>query len=292
MEIAQIADDFTSDVKHSWCPGCGDVVILQSMKKALKQLAIPKEQIVFVSGIGCGSKFPHYLTTYGLETLHGRALPNATGVAIANPKLTVIAIGGDGDGYGIGMGHFIHTCRRNLKLTYIVQNNEVYGLTKGQSSPTSPKGFVSPTTPSGTIEIPVNGLAMAITAGATFVARGYSMDPNHLSMLMTEAIKHRGFAVIDVLQTCPTWNKDHDIEFYRGHIYKLENEQGYDRQNKTMALAKTLEDTSKRIPIGILYQNSQDRELYTDDLFQESKQTLTEHDLRSIDIDPILEEYR
>src|SRR2546428_3888863 len=165
---------YKSEVKPDWCPGCGDFAVLSALTKALQVLALPPWQVLVVSGIGCSSNLPGFLSTYGFHGIHGRALPVATGAKLANPELTVIATGGDGDGYGIGAGHFIHTVRRNLDLTYVVMNNEIYGLTTGQASPTSEKQPKTKSTPEGVIENPINPLALAIAAGARVVARGVS----------------------------------------------------------------------------------------------------------------------
>ncbi|MDX1534352.1 MAG: thiamine pyrophosphate-dependent enzyme, partial [Thermoplasmata archaeon] len=166
-----------SDTKVTWCPGCGDFGVLNATLKAIQATQLDPKDLVVVSGIGCSSNFPHFLRSYGFHGIHGRVMPVATGIRLANPDLTVIATGGDGDGYGIGLGHFIHAMRRNFDLTYIVMNNEIYGLTTGQASPTSEKGHVTKSTPWGSIEWPVNPIALALSAGASYISRGFSGDP-------------------------------------------------------------------------------------------------------------------
>ncbi|MCL7454050.1 MAG: thiamine pyrophosphate-dependent enzyme, partial [Anaerolineae bacterium] len=199
--------DYASDVKPTWCPGCGDFGILAAVKQALVQVGLAPHEVLLVSGIGCGSKLPDYVTANGFMTLHGRTLPVATGARLANHGLQVIAVHGDGDGLGLGMGHFIHTARRNLNIVDILQNNQIYGLTKGQYSPTSDPGFVTSTSPEGAIEIPANPLALALTAGATFLARGFAGDVKGLAALIAMALEHEGYALVDVLQPCVTFNR-------------------------------------------------------------------------------------
>ena len=283
-------DDYLSGVKHSWCPGCGNAVIQQAMKQALKELKIPHENIVFVSGIGCGSKFPRYMGTYGFETLHGRILPNASGIKLANKNLTVIGIGGDGDGYGIGLNHFINTMRRNMDITYIVQDNEIYALTKGQASPTSPKGMVTKTTPSGQIEIPINPIAMALTAGATFIARTFSMDPVHMKQTIMAAVRHHGISHVQIIQTCPSMHKDFDFEHLKTKVYKIPD----DHDKTSFEAAWKLSQETEKIPIGIFYEQpiSAERPSYVDELFQMKEKALVDHDISNVDISGILEEYK
>ncbi|MCC6180019.1 MAG: 2-oxoacid:ferredoxin oxidoreductase subunit beta, partial [Chloroflexi bacterium] len=210
------AKDFKSEVHNNWCPGCGDFGIIASIQSALAQLAIPPHNVAVVSGIGCSGKAPHYFGTYGFHTLHGRAIPNATGMKLANLGLTVIAVGGDGDGFGIGSGYFLNAGRRNLDLTYIVFDNAVYGLTKGQGSPTLARGLKTKSMPEPAIQDGINPLALAISAGYTFVARGYALDVKHLTGLVAKAIAHKGTSFVDVLQTCPTYNDLYTKEWFQG----------------------------------------------------------------------------
>ena len=217
--------DFKGKVDPDWCPGCGDFGVLRSLQKACVELGLQPHEILTVSGIGCSSNLPGYFNSYGMHTLHGRALAVATGAQLANHELTVIATGGDGDGYGIGGNHFTHTARRNVDLTYLVMNNQIYGLTTGQVSPTSRVGMKTKSTPFGSVEPPVNPITSAIMNGATFVARGYTADQKHLTELIKQAIQHRGFALIDIFSPCVTFNHDNDYKFFKPRVTKLEDQQ-------------------------------------------------------------------
>jgi len=216
--------DYKGKVDPDWCPGCGDFGVLNSLQRACADLARQPHEILTVSGIGCSSNFPGYFNAYGMHSLHGRALAVAAGAKLANHELTVIVTGGDGDGYGIGGNHFVHTARRNVDLTYIVMNNQIYGLTTGQMSPTSSAGMKTKSTPFGSVEMPLNPITTSIMNGATFVARGFSGDPKHLADLMRKAILHKGFAIIDVFSPCVTFNLDNDYPFFRPRVKKLEDE--------------------------------------------------------------------
>src|SRR5215475_6565265 len=229
--------DFRGKVEPDWCPGCGDFGVLNSLQKACAELGRRPHEILTVSGIGCSSNFPGYFNAYGMHTLHGRALAVATGAKMANHELTVIVTGGDGDGYGIGGDHFTHTARRNVDLTYLVMNNQIYGLTTGQVSPTSCSGMKTKSTPFGSVELPVNPITAAIMNGATFVARGFSGDPKHLTELMKKAILHKGFSLIDIFSPCVTFNHDNDYTFFRPRIKKLEDE-GHDSSDWKAACEK------------------------------------------------------
>ncbi len=216
--------DFKGKVEPDWCAGCGDFGVLNSLRKACVELGLGPHEILTVSGIGCSSNFPGYFNSYGMHTLHGRALAVATGAKLANHDLNVIVTGGDGDGYGIGGNHFTHTARRNVDLTYIVMDNQIYGLTTGQVSPTSSQDMKTKSTPFGSIERPFNPITAAIMNGATFVARGYSGDPKQLTGLMTRAIEHEGFALINVFSPCVTFNHDNDFKFFKPRVRRLEDE--------------------------------------------------------------------
>ena len=242
--ISQVSD-------IAWCPGCGNFGILKALKKALLEMNIPPHKLLLVSGIGQAGKLPHYLMCNLLNELHGRTLPAATAAKIANQELTVIAVGGDGDGYGEGGNHWIAAMHRNVDITYMVHNNQVYGLTKGQASPTSDLGFVTKTTPMGASQ-PINPIAMAIASDASFVARSFAGDVEHLSQIITMAIKHKGFAFIDVLQPCVTFNNRNTYQWYKQRIYKLGEEEGYDPSDKMAAFAKA-QEWGSRIPIGLIY---------------------------------------
>jgi 2-oxoglutarate/2-oxoacid ferredoxin oxidoreductase subunit beta len=243
--------DYLSSVENQWCPGCGNFGILRAVKRSLVDLKLEPHQVLFVSGIGQAGKFPHYLKCNLLNELHGRALPAAIAAKIANHDLTVIAVGGDGDGYGEGGNHFINAMVRNVHVTYLVHNNQVYGLTKGQASPTSSLGFISKTTLNGAGE-PLNPLALAVAANATFVARSYSADTEHLSRMVSQAIQHKGFALIDILQPCVSYNHVNTYQFYQSRLYKLEDDKNYDPADRIAAFKKTLEWGDK-IPIGLFY---------------------------------------
>ena len=216
--------DFKGKVDPDWCAGCGDFGVLSCLQKACVDLGLKPHQILTVSGIGCSSNFPGFFNAYGMHTLHGRALAVATGAQMANHELKVIATGGDGDGYGIGGNHFTHTSRRNVDLTYLVMDNQIYGLTTGQISPTSTVDMKTKSTPFGSVEAPINPITAAIMNGATFVARGFSGDAKHLIQLMQQAIQHRGFALIDVFSPCVTFNHDNDFPFFKQRVRKLEDE--------------------------------------------------------------------
>jgi 2-oxoglutarate ferredoxin oxidoreductase subunit beta len=244
--------DFAGTERPTWCPGCGNHGILNAVKMALAEHNIAPHEIFIVTGIGCGSKLPHYMKVTGFHTLHGRALAVATGARLANHGLRVMTVHGDGDGYSEGLSHFIHAVRRNVRIVDIVQDNRIYGLTKGQYSPTSEQGKRTPTSPEGSIDRPINPLALALTAGATFVGRGYSGELKHLAWLIGEALEHPGYALVDVLQPCVTFNRSYAYDFYNDRVYKLEDENGYDAGDRSVAWEKT-QEWDGRIPIGIFY---------------------------------------
>lgn len=245
--------NYQSPVRPTWCKGCGDYGIWNSLKLALAELDLAPHEVLMVSGIGCGSKTPDYTHINGLHTLHGRSLPPATGARLANHEMKVICVHGDGDGYGMGLGHMMHAARRNIDIVDVVQNNRVYGLTKGQYSPTSPAGFVSKTSPGGAIDRPVNPWSLALAAGATFISRGFSVDLRHLIQTLKEAIQHRGYALVDVLQPCVSFNRAYAYNYYQPRVYKVEEEPGYDPADRAAAWERAHE-WGDRIPIGILYQ--------------------------------------
>jgi 2-oxoglutarate/2-oxoacid ferredoxin oxidoreductase subunit beta len=249
-----------SDTKPTWCPGCGDYGVVAAVEMALKKLAIPSHNVVIVSGIGCSSNLPHFLSAYGYHGIHGRALPVAEGIRWANHGLTVIATGGDGDGFGIGAGHFVHAMRRNVDITYVTMDNEIYGLTTGQASPTSMMGHKTKSTPGGVIERPIDPVALALASGATYVARGFSGEVKHMADLIQNGIAHKGFAFVDALSPCVTYNKLNTFDWFRQRIYKLEGS-GHDPNDIVQAWQKALEWGDK-IPIGLFYQV--DRPSYED----------------------------
>tara|TARA_B100001750_G_C15502002_1_gene597847 strand:- start:745 stop:1596 length:852 start_codon:yes stop_codon:yes gene_type:complete len=241
---------YRSKVIPDWCPGCGDFGVLNGIQKAIASLDIKPKDVLIVSGIGCSSNLPHYVNTYGFHSIHGRSIPVATGAKLANKDLTVIAVGGDGDGYGIGLGHLVHGMRRNLNLTYIVMNNGIYGLTTGQASPTSSLDMSTKSTPGGVIESPINPIPLAIVSGATFVGRAFSGDTNHMSELVANGITHNGFSMIDVFSPCVTYNKINTYDWYRNKVYKVEDD--YDPTNFESAIKKSYE-YEDRIPTGLIY---------------------------------------
>jgi 2-oxoglutarate ferredoxin oxidoreductase subunit beta len=247
--------DFDVETLPTWCRGCGNHAILNAIKLALAERDIAPHQIFFVTGVGCGSKLPHYMRSTGFHTLHGRTLAVATGARLANHGLPVIAVHGDGDSWNEGMNHFVQTVRRNVNLVDVVQDNRIYGLTKGQYSPTSEQGKRTPTSPQGSIERPVNPPALALALGATFVSRGYSGELRHLIWLIGEALQHPGYALVDVLQPCVTWNRSYAYAFYKERVYKLDEEEGYDPTDQAAAWDKAHE-WGERIPIGIFYRDA------------------------------------
>ena len=236
--------------KPAWCPGCGDFSILAAVKKALVDLRLEPYKVLMVSGIGQAGKLPHYTKCNVFNGLHGRPVPAAIGAKIANPELTVIAISGDGDGYGEGGNHWIHAMRRNHDITYLVHDNQVYGLTKGQASPTSDQGFVTKTTLEGAPP-PVYPIALAIAAGAGFIARGFAGDIEHLAELIKAGISYKGFALIDILQPCVAFNHKNTYDWYKERVYKLD-EASYNSSDKMGAFEKS-QEWGERIPIGIIY---------------------------------------
>jgi 2-oxoglutarate ferredoxin oxidoreductase subunit beta len=247
------AKDFKSKIDPDWCPGCGDFGLLNAVQKALAALGKKPHEIVCVSGIGCSSNFPGYLSTYGMHTLHGRALAVATGVKFANPELTVLVTGGDGDGYGIGGNHFTHTARRNVDMTYLVMNNQIYGLTTGQVSPASEVGMKTKSTPFGNLERPYNAVTSSIMNGATFVARAFSGHGKQLVSLVQQAIEHKGFSFIDCFSPCVTFNKHNSYDFFRERIKKLEDED-HDPSDWKSACEKALH-WDDMIYTGLYYKN-------------------------------------
>ncbi len=284
--MMEITDLNTQNEIH-WCPGCGNYSILMALKQALVEGNYEPHKTVISSGIGCSGKIPHFVKTYGFESLHGRALPPATGIKLANHELNVIAMGGDGDGYGIGVGHLVHNLRRNINITYIVHDNQIYGLTKGQTSPTSEQGTKTKSTPHGVLEEPVNPMALALSMDCGFVARTYSGDVNHMKKIFLEAMKYKGFAIVDVFQQCVSFNPINTTAFYRERVYDLQ-EEGHDVTNKEAAFKKSLE-WGKRIPIGIFYKV--EKPTYEDGLPQIKEKPLCKQDISDVDVDDLLEAF-
>jgi len=260
-------DLYEGPVHPDWCPGCGDFGVLNALKKAALQLELLPHEIMVVSGIGCSSNLPGFIHSYGVHSLHGRALPVATGIKLANSELHVVITGGDGDGYGIGMGHFIHAMRRNLDLTYIVMNNQIYGLTTGQTSPTTMLEVRTKSTPAGNAELPINPLALAIVSGATYVSRGFSGNTQQLTDLFAGALAHKGFALIDVFSPCVTYNKINTYPYFKERVYDLAEEGGYDPGDAQAALGRAFE-WGDRIPLGLFYRSEQPTYEDSDPLLQ------------------------
>ena len=247
--------EFKGKVDPDWCPGCGDFGVLAALQKALVELKIQPYNVVTISGIGCSSNLPGYINTYGMHTLHGRALAVATGVKMANHELTVVVTGGDGDGFGIGGNHFIHTMRRNVDLLYLAMDNQIYGLTTGQVSPTSRLGMKTKSTPFGSVEGPINPISLALAAGATFVARAFSGDQKHLTDLIKQGVEHKGFSFIDVFSPCVTYNHDNTYPWFKQRVKKLEDDKTYDSSNWMMACERS-QIWGEEIPIGKFFQRT------------------------------------
>lgn len=268
--------DYKTEVHNDWCPGCGDFGIVNALQMALAEMGIQRDKATIFSGIGCSGKTSHFINTYGVHTLHGRVLTFAQGAKLSNPDLTVVAVGGDGDGLGIGAGHFVAAGRRNIDMTYIVFDNGVYGLTKGQASPTLKLGEKTKSLPTPNTNYNVNPIGLAVTSGFTFVARAYSYDVRHLKDLIVRAVNHKGLSFLDVLQPCPTYNDINTRDWYAGvdlakesmerhsRIYKLEEtkfdpvvhvaEEAEVNEKMAQALIKSLE-WGNSIPTGVFYQN-------------------------------------
>lgn len=256
------SDSFKTGFLPTWCPGCGDYGIWTALKEAFVKLGIGPDDALLVYGIGCHGNMYDWMRTYAFEGLHGRALPIAQGVKLANHKLPVICVCGDGDCLGEGGNHFIHAAKRNPNITVLIHDNQVYGLTTGQASPTAKQGFKTKSTPEGVVDEPINPLTLALTAGATFVARGFAGDIPGLTQFIIEAVRHKGFSVLDILQPCVTFDKVHTYAWYRQRLYQLEKE-SYIPDNKLKAMEKAME-WDDRIPVGIFYKEekmtNEDRE--------------------------------
>lgn len=258
----------------TWCPACGNWGIGVAIKQAFVQLGFNPSSVVVVFGIGCSGNMNDFLNAYAIHSLHGRAIPNAIGVKLANHRLPVVAVVGDGDCYGEGGNHLIHAARGNHDITVIVHDNGVYGLTTGQVAPTAQKGFKSKSTPSGIIEVPLNPLALVLTAGATFVAQTFAGDTFHMIEIIKQAITHKGFSLVNILQPCVTFNKINTYQYYKEHTYKLNAD--YRIDDYQLALQKSMEMSQEKFPLGILYQVN--RPTYTDQLSQLSQQTLIDRE--------------
>ena len=250
QQVYKIADYKTAE-ESWWCPGCGDFGVLAALQKAVLDLNIAPENLAIVAGIGCSGKIGNYLNSYNIHTTHGRTMPVALGLKLANRELTVIAAGGDGDGFAIGMGHFVHAMRRNHNITYVVMDNQIYGLTKGQVSPTSAEGFETRSTPAGSIEAPIRPLQMAISIGATFVAQGFSSKQRQLVDILKAAIAHPGFSLVNTISPCVTFNKVNTYDYFKAELKDLDSIESYDRHDRAKAIETLMEHNE--LVTGVVY---------------------------------------
>ncbi|MES9685640.1 2-oxoacid:ferredoxin oxidoreductase subunit beta [Gottfriedia sp. NPDC057991] len=249
--------EFRNNIKPNWCPGCGDFSVQASIQRAAANVGLEPDNLAVISGIGCSGRISGYINSYGLHGIHGRSLPIAQGVKMANRDLTVIASGGDGDGFAIGLGHTIHAIRRNIDITYIVMDNQIYGLTKGQTSPRSDVGFKTKSTPHGSVESALSVMEMALTAGGTFVAQSFSSDLKELTSLIEQGINHKGFSLINVFSPCVTYNKVNTYDWFKENLVKLSDIEGYDPSNKEMAMQTLMQN--KGLVTGLIYQNKEQK---------------------------------
>lgn len=279
------AKDYDTDHKPTWCPGCGDWAIWGSIKQALADLNMDPAQTVIVYGIGCSGNMSNTVHAYGVHGLHGRALPVAEGVKVANDKLNVIVVGGDGDGYGEGLSHFIHSMRGNHDITYIVHDNQVYGLTTGQTSPTSQKGYKSKSTPHGVLEEPINPMALALSAGCSFVSRSFAGDLPFTTDIIKKALQHKGFSLVDIFQPCATFNKVNTLDWYREHIFKLSDKHDPSNLKKAWEVGMDME----KLAIGVLYKD--ERPTYTERLPQIAKRPLAKTPVEPVNVTSLYKEF-
>ncbi|WP_144932572.1 2-oxoacid:ferredoxin oxidoreductase subunit beta [Paenibacillus sp. 32O-W] len=283
--------DFRNNVKPNWCPGCGDFSVQASIQRAAANLGLEPEQLAIVSGIGCSGRISGYINAYGFHGTHGRALPIAQGLKMANRDLTVVAAGGDGDGFAIGMGHTIHAIRRNIDITYIVMDNQIYGLTKGQPSPRSAEGFKTKGAPHGAIEIALAPLELALAAGATFVAQSFSSNLKQLTSLIEQAINHKGFAFLNVFSPCVTFNKINTYDWFKQNIVEIDDIPDYDPSNRAMAMMKLMETNG--MLTGLIYQDT-NKKSYADMVTGFKEEPLAHQDLKisEEDFDKLLAEFK
>lgn len=283
--------DFRNNVKPNWCPGCGDFSVQAAIQRAAANVGLEPEQLAVISGIGCSGRISGYINAYGLHGIHGRALPIAQGVKLANRELTVIASGGDGDGFAIGMGHTVHAIRRNLDITYIVMDNQIYGLTKGQTSPRSAEGFKTKSTPEGSIESTLSPLEIALSAGSTFVAQSFSSDLKQLTSLIEQGIAHKGFSLINVFSPCVTFNKVNTYDWFKENIVNLDQFPDYDPSNRIAAMNKIMETGG--MLTGLIYQNKE-RKSYEELAVGFKEEAIVKQDLTlpREDFDKLLAEFK
>lgn len=249
------SDAFRNKIKPNWCPGCGHYALQHTLQQAVANRGLKPHQLAVVSGIGCSGRISGYLYSYGFHGIHGRALPVAQGLKMANPDLQVIACGGDGDGFAIGMGHTVHAMKRNMDITYIVLDNHVYGLTKGQTSPRSDQGFKTKSTPQGSTETPLSALELALVSGATFVAQSFSQNTKELTTLIEKGMAHKGFSFINMLSPCVTFNKINTYEWYKKHLISLVELEGYDPGDRLGAMKMVMEQEG--LVTGLIYENTE-----------------------------------
>ncbi|RUS48244.1 2-oxoacid:ferredoxin oxidoreductase subunit beta [Cohnella sp. AR92] len=283
--------EFRNNIKPNWCPGCGDFSVQAAIQRASANIGLEPEQLAVISGIGCSGRISGYINAYGLHGIHGRALPIAQGVKLANRELTVIASGGDGDGFAIGMGHTVHAIRRNLDITYIVMDNQIYGLTKGQTSPRSAEGFKTKSTPEGSIETTLSPLEIALSAGATFVAQSFSSDLKQLTALIEAGMQHKGFSLINVFSPCVTFNKINTYDWFKENIVNLDQFEDYDPSNRIAAMNKIMETGG--MLTGLIYQDKS-RKSYEDLAVGFKPEALAKQDLTlaKSDFDKLVAEFK
>ncbi|MFC7395156.1 2-oxoacid:ferredoxin oxidoreductase subunit beta [Scopulibacillus cellulosilyticus] len=269
--------EFRNNIRPNWCPGCGDFSVQASIQRAAANLGLTPDSLAVISGIGCSGRISGYINSYGFHGIHGRALPIAQGVKMGNRDLTVIAAGGDGDGFAIGMGHTIHAIRRNIDITYIVMDNQIYGLTKGQTSPRSEVGFKTKSTPAGSIESALSIMEMALTAGATFVAQGFSSDLKDLTSLIEQGIQHKGFSLINVFSPCVTYNKVNTYDWFKENLINLNDIEDYDPADRVTAMQTLMAHNG--LVKGLIYQNKE-KKSYQDIAKGYSQESLAGSDIQ------------
>jgi 2-oxoglutarate ferredoxin oxidoreductase subunit beta len=246
--------DYKAELHPVWCPGCGDFGVVAAVYQALAKLNLDPDRTVVVSGIGCSSRLPGYVNTYSFNAIHGRALPVATGIKLANPELTVVVVGGDGDGFAIGAGHFVHAARRNVDITYVCMDNSIYGLTKGQVSPTTPTDEVTKTSPYGNVEDPMNPVLMALACGASFIARSFSSEVKTSVELIAEAIEHDGFAFVHMISPCPVFRGRQQFDWVKERVRHVP--EGYDFTKREQARSVAFEDSREQITLGLIWRDT------------------------------------
>lgn len=280
-------DQYTTPIRPTFCPGCGNFGIMEALKQALASLSLAPHQVVICYDVGCNANMADFIATYGFHGLHGRSVPPAVGIKLANHELTVLALIGDGAFYGEGAEHFVSLIRGNHDITVLVHDNHRYSLTTGQYSPTTPKGTKTVSTPEGSIEEALNPLAIALVNHGTFVARGFALDIPHLKELIIKGIQHTGFSLIEILQPCVVWNKEQSVEWYRQRVYRLENLTDYRKNDRQWSLNKAQEE--EKLPIGIFYQ--QEKKAYHQEVLTLAKGPLVEQKVDEIDIVGLIREF-